>query len=47
MPGRSTCSTGAAGGLTSSGSQQFTLDSPELPDTAEESDQFGAALAVQ
>jgi hypothetical protein len=38
---------GTAGGLTSSGSQQFTQDSPELPDTAEESDQFGAALAVQ
>jgi len=38
---------GAAGGLTSSGSQQFTQDSPELPDTAEDSDQFGAALAVQ
>jgi hypothetical protein len=38
---------GAAGGLTGSGSQQFTQDSPELPDTAEAGDLFGAALAVQ
>jgi hypothetical protein len=38
---------GAAGGLTGTGSQQFTQDSPELPDTAEDSDLFGAALAVQ
>jgi FG-GAP repeat len=38
---------GAAGGLTGTGSQQFTQDSPELADTAEDSDQFGAALAVQ
>jgi hypothetical protein len=37
---------GAAGGLTGSGSQQFTQDSPELPDTAEAGDLFGAALAV-
>ena len=38
---------GAAGGLTGAGSQQFTQDSPELPDTAEDSDLLGAALAVQ
>jgi len=38
---------GAAGGLTGSGSQQFTQDSPELPDTAEAGDLFGAAFAVQ
>jgi hypothetical protein len=38
---------GAAGGLTGTGSQQFTQDSPELPDTAEDSDLFGAALAAQ
>jgi hypothetical protein len=38
---------GAAGGLTGSDSQQFTQDSPELPDTAEAGDLFGAALAVQ
>jgi hypothetical protein len=38
---------GAAGGLTGTGSQQFTQDSPELPDTAEDSDLFGDALAAQ
>jgi hypothetical protein len=38
---------GTAGGLTGSGSQQFTQDSPEVAGTAEDSDLFGAALAVQ
>jgi hypothetical protein len=38
---------GGADGLSGAGSQLFTQDSPELPDTAEDSDQFGAALAVQ
>jgi hypothetical protein len=38
---------GAAGGLTGTGSQQFTQDSPGVPDTAEDGDLFGAALAVQ
>jgi hypothetical protein len=38
---------GAAGGLSGPGSQLFTQDSPELPDTAEAGDLFGAALAVR
>jgi hypothetical protein len=38
---------GAAGGLSGAGSQLFTQDSPELVDTAEAGDQFGAALAIQ
>jgi hypothetical protein len=38
---------GAAGGLSGSGSQLFTQDSPELPDTVEAGDLFGAALAVR
>jgi hypothetical protein len=38
---------GSASGLSGSGSQLFTQDSPELPDTAEAGDLFGAALAVQ
>jgi hypothetical protein len=38
---------GGVDGLSGAGSQHFTQDSPELPDTAEDSDLFGAALAVQ
>ena len=38
---------GAADGVSGSGSQLFTQDSPELPDTAEAGDLFGAALAVR
>jgi hypothetical protein len=38
---------GSAGGLSGAGSQLFTQDSPELVDTAEAGDQFGAALAIQ
>jgi hypothetical protein len=37
---------GTAGGLSGTGSQLFDQDSPELPDTAEAGDLFGAALAV-
>jgi FG-GAP repeat len=37
---------GSAGGLTGTGSQLFTQDTPEVPDSAELLDQFGAALAA-
>jgi hypothetical protein len=36
---------GSAGGLTGVGSQLFTQDTPEVPDSAELLDQFGFALA--
>ena len=36
---------GSAGGLTGSGSQMLTQDSPGVPDSAEQLDQFGSALA--
>jgi hypothetical protein len=37
---------GSAGGLTGTGSQLFTQDSPGVPDSAELRDQFGNALAA-
>ncbi len=37
---------GSAGGLTGTGSQLFTQDSPGVPDSAEFRDQFGNALAA-
>jgi hypothetical protein len=37
---------GAAGGLTATGSQLFTQDTPGMPDTAEGNDGFALALAA-
>jgi hypothetical protein len=37
---------GSAGGLTRTGGQLFTQNSPGIPDTAEQDDRFGDALAT-
>jgi hypothetical protein len=37
---------GSAGGLTTTGGQLFTQDSPGVPGAAEGEDEFGAALAA-